>query len=216
MSTILPHMMRPLCEFRIHAWNVLHAAHWNTGRKNYAKKSPSGHHRTICRAISSQLRHISTIGKILVIQQYLLHMFSQYGERRPTNGWDRLVSLASQQISKGFRVLASLLHRRWSTEVNQTLHDVWPSPGLVHYIYIFRGCCPLTEFCPWCKIHFASKSCVIIYWQRYCMALEQWARAKLCGMVQGMALELSFLVIFIRGRHLYSQGGHHAGHRPTF
>jgi len=150
MSTILPHMMRPLCEFRIHAWNVLHAAHWNTGRKNYAKKSPSGHHRTICRAISSQLRHISTIGKILVIQQYLLHMFSQYGERRPTNGWDRLVSLASQQISKGFRVLASLLHRRRSTEINQTLHDVWPSPGLVHYIYCiysFGVSCPRTEFC---------------------------------------------------------------------
>jgi len=34
----------------------------------------------------------------------------------------------------GFRVLASLLHRRRSTEVNQTLHNVWPSPGLVHYM----------------------------------------------------------------------------------
>ena len=29
----------------------------------------------------------------------------------------------------GFRVLASLLHRRRSVEINQTLHDVWPSPG---------------------------------------------------------------------------------------
>jgi len=47
----------------------------------------------------------------------------------------------------GFRVLASLLQRRRSTEVNQTLHTVWPSPGLVHYVYIFGGCCPLTEFC---------------------------------------------------------------------
>jgi len=46
----------------------------------------------------------------------------------------------------GFRVLASLLHQRRSTDVNQTLHDVWPSPGLVHYIYIFGGSCPLTEF----------------------------------------------------------------------
>jgi len=36
-----------------------------------------------------------------------------------------------------FRVLASLLHRRRSTEINQTLHDVWPSPGLAHYIYIY-------------------------------------------------------------------------------
>jgi len=50
--------------------------------------------------------------------------------------------------SNGFRDLPSLLQRRRSPEVNQTLHDVWPSPGLVHYIYIFGGSCPLTEFCP--------------------------------------------------------------------
>ena len=31
-----------------------------------------------------------------------------------------------------FRVLDSLLQRRRSTEVNQTLHDLWWSPGLVH------------------------------------------------------------------------------------
>jgi len=49
-----------------------------------------------------------------------------------------------------FRVLAlinTVFVRRRSTEVNETLHDVWPSPGLAHYIYIFGGCCPLTEFC---------------------------------------------------------------------
>jgi len=47
----------------------------------------------------------------------------------------------------GFRVLASLLQRRRSPEANQTLHDVWPSPGLLHYIYTFGGSCPLTKFC---------------------------------------------------------------------
>jgi len=46
-----------------------------------------------------------------------------------------------------FRVLASLLHRRRSMEVNQTLHDVWPCTGLVHCIYIFMGSCLLREFC---------------------------------------------------------------------
>jgi len=56
-----------------------------------------------------------------------------------------------QRVSR----LASLLHRRHSTEVNQTLHDVWPSPGLVHYIYIFRGSCPVTEFC-----HVQNSLCV--------------------------------------------------------
>jgi len=40
---------------------------------------------------------------------------------------------------KGFRVLDSLLQRRCSTEANQTLHDVWLSPGLVGYIYTFGG-----------------------------------------------------------------------------
>ena len=46
----------------------------------------------------------------------------------------------------GFRVLASLLQWRRSTEANQTLHDVWPLPELVDYIYTFGGCCPVTEF----------------------------------------------------------------------
>ena len=65
----------------------------NTGRKMMQKNR---HLRTIAqlsRAISSQLRHASTIGKKLVKQQYLLHMPLQYGELRPTSGWDRFVSL---------------------------------------------------------------------------------------------------------------------------
>jgi len=47
----------------------------------------------LCRAISSQLRHLSTIGKKLVKQQYVLHMSPQYGELRPTSDWDRSGSL---------------------------------------------------------------------------------------------------------------------------
>jgi len=101
----------------------------------------------------------------------------------------------------GFRVLASLLPRRRSTEVNQTMHDVWPSPGLVHYIYIFRGSCPVTEFC-----HVQNSLCLQlllspIYCQHYCTALEQSASAKVCGIVQGMELQN-----FCRGHHLYSTG----------
>jgi len=47
-----------------------------------------------------------------------------------------------------FHLLASLLHRPCSSEANQTLHSVWPSPALVHYIYIFRGSCPLKGLLP--------------------------------------------------------------------
>ena len=89
-----------------------------------------------------------------------------------------------------FHVMASLVHRCRSSEANQTLHDLWPSPVLVHCIYMLGGFCPLTEFfyVQNCKIHFASKSCILPYWQHYCTALQQWASAKLCGMVQGMEL----------------------------
>jgi len=48
----------------------------------------------------------------------------------------------------GFRILPSLVQRHRSLEANQTLHNVPLSPGLVHYVYIFKDCCPLTEFCP--------------------------------------------------------------------
>jgi len=51
--------------------------------------------------------------------------------------------------------LASLLQRRRSIDVNHTLHDVWPSPGLLHYMYIFRGSCPVAEFC-----HVQNSLCV--------------------------------------------------------
>jgi len=57
----------------------------------------------LCRAISLQLRHISTIGKKIVKQQCLLHMSSQYGELRSTNGGDLFGSLG--HTSKFHRVL---------------------------------------------------------------------------------------------------------------
>jgi len=50
------------------------------------------HLRTIaqvCWAVSSQLTQVWTIGK----KQYVLQMSSQYGELRPTSGWDLLASL---------------------------------------------------------------------------------------------------------------------------
>jgi len=56
-----------------------------------------------------------------------------------------------------FCILASLLHQRRSMEANQTLHDVWPSPGLLHYVYIWgvgalaaNGILPSAKFtlCP--------------------------------------------------------------------
>jgi len=101
-------------------------------------------------------------------------------------------------IFNGFRVLASLLQRCHLPEANQTLHNLWSSLGLLHYIYIFGGSCPSWNFA-WYRIDFMSKCCVLLYWQHYCTALQQRAFAKLCGVIQGMEL-----LNFRRGRHLYS------------
>jgi len=46
----------------------------NTGRKKVAQNRHLGTIAKLCRAISSQLRHVSTIGKKHVKQQYVLHM----------------------------------------------------------------------------------------------------------------------------------------------
>jgi len=61
----------------------------NTGLKKSSKISHLGTITQLCRAISLQLRHVSTIGKKLIKQQYLPHISSQYSKRWPTNGWDR-------------------------------------------------------------------------------------------------------------------------------
>jgi len=116
-----------------------------------------------------------------------------------------------------FRVFASLMHRRRSTEVNQTLHDVWPSPALVHYIYIFGGSCLVTEFC---QVHISP--CVQVLRSPILASLLHSTRAL--GRQPNFAAwykrngttELSLLVIFNRGRHLYSEGGHHVGHMLIF
>jgi len=54
------------------------------------KKPPKIRHLStiaqLCPAVSLQLRHVMTIRKKLVKQQYVLHMFLQYGKLQPTNG----------------------------------------------------------------------------------------------------------------------------------
>ena len=88
------------------------------------------------------------------------------------------------------------LHRRRSTEVNQTFHDVWPSPALV---YTIGGLCPVTKFCQ-LQNSLCAQVLLSINWH-----VTAWhssmASAKVCDVVQGMKLRN-----FRRGRHLYSAG----------
>jgi len=111
-----------------------------------AKNSPKIRHlgtiAQLCQAVSLQLKHISTIGKMLLNSNTSstcpqnMVKFSALTVEIGSGFWGHPANF------NGFPVLASLLQRRRSSEANQTLHDVSPSPGLLHYIYIFGVSCP--------------------------------------------------------------------------
>jgi len=83
------------------------------------------HLRTIaqlCQAVSSQLRHVSTIGKKkLVKQQYLPHVSSQYCELGPLEAEIHWRVWGTPANFNGFCVLAALLHGSQVVGVSQTL-----------------------------------------------------------------------------------------------
>jgi len=105
----------------------------------------------------------------------------------------------------------NLLQQRRSTEVHQTLQNVWPSAGLVYYIYIFGGSCPLSQFC-----QVQNSLYVQVLRSPVLAALLHGAGAV--GVSQTLwhgsrngIMELLLLIIFNRGRHLYSESGHDVG-----
>jgi len=65
MSAILPHILpRFSANLRCRSETCCTRLAGNAGRKKIAKKSPSAYHIVqLCGAISSQLRHVLTIGK---------------------------------------------------------------------------------------------------------------------------------------------------------
>jgi len=89
---------------------VLHAARQKCRTQKIAKNSPSGHHLTICRAISSQVRHVSTIEKILLnsnVSPTCPHNMVNFGLLAAETCWQVWGTPAN---FNGFRVLAALLH----------------------------------------------------------------------------------------------------------
>ena len=91
----------------------------NTGRK-VAKNRHLGTIAQLCWAISSQLRHVSIIGKKLVKQQYLLYVATIWWTYGPLVA--EIVSLVwgTPVNFNGFRVLAALLHGTLVVGVSQT------------------------------------------------------------------------------------------------
>ena len=92
----------------------------NTGRKKIAKNHYLGNIAQLCRAISSQLRHVSTIGKKM--------LSSNISSRCPHNMVNfgllpaEIISLVWDTPANfnGFRVLTALLHGTLVVGVSQT------------------------------------------------------------------------------------------------
>ena len=81
-----------------------------------AKKSPFGHHPTTLSDYIFATKACIDNRKKLAKQQYVLQMSPQYGERRPTSGWDRFVSLGHPcKFQRGSR-LGSATARHSSSE----------------------------------------------------------------------------------------------------
>jgi len=175
-----------------------------------AKKSPSGHHRTALSGCIFATKACIDNRKKLLKQQYLTHMSPQYGKLRPSNSWDCFGCLVHPSNFNGFRILPSLLQRRHSPEANQTLLNVWPSPVLVHYICIFGGF-RLSQNSLYVQV-LCSPILAALLHNTWAAGISQTLRR---GTRNGI-MQLSLLTIFNRGRHLYFEGGHHVGHRPTF
>jgi len=138
----------------------------NTGLKNDAKSRHLGTIAQLCRVVSSQLRHLSTIRKKLVKQQYLLHMCTQYDEVRPTGGSDRLTGLGHP---RKFQRLSRLRFVTAATSLNGS------QPNFARYLAISLAGRPFIHFrqllpCNGILPDGFSKSCTLLYWQPYCTA----------------------------------------------
>jgi len=181
----------------------------NTGCKNDAKNRHLSTIAQLCRAVSSQLSHLSTIEKKLLNNNMLStchHNVANFGPLTAEICWRVWGTPAN---FNGFRVLASLLQRRRSPEANQTLHDVWPSPELLHYT-LLKALASWQNFAR-CKIHF-SPSLAFFY------IGSVTARHSSSGRQPNFAAwykEWNYGT-FADGATYIRQGGHHVGHRPTF
>jgi len=123
--------------------------------QKWRKKSPSAHH---CTTLSGWI--FATKARIdkqrkLVKQHYLLHMLPQYGELRPTSGWEWFRSLGHpRKIQRVLRlgfVTAAMSFIGGQPNFARCLAVSWAATLYI----IFGGTCPLTEF-RHVKIHFAS------------------------------------------------------------
>jgi len=201
--------MWPYCEFRMQAWSVLHAARWNTGRKNRQKVAKNRHLRTItqfCRVFATMA---CIDNQKNVKQQYLLQTPRNMVNLGPLAAEIGSGVWGTPANFNGFLVFVTATTSLNWGEPNfaRCLAVSWEA-GLVHYIYIFGGTCPPTEFC-----HVQYSLCVGLAFS-YIGSVT--ARHSSCGRQPKFAEWYKEYRTFAEGNTYIRPGSHHVGHRPTF
>jgi len=180
----------------------------NTARKK-AQNSRLCVIAQLCRAISSQLRHISTTGIKLLnssTSSRFRHNMVNFGPLTAENGWRVWGTLANFNV---FRVFSSLLQRRRSLEANQTLHDVWPSPGLIR-------CTSSGALAPWRNLPGAKFTLRPNLAFSYIGSVNaRHSSSERQPKFAACYKEWNYRT-FAEGATYIRLGGHHVGHRPTF
>jgi len=130
-------------------------------------------------------------------------MSSQYGELRPTNGWDRLVSLQHPskflQVSRLCFITALTSLNGGQPNFAWCLSVSWAGTLYIH----FWGLLPPNGILPCAKftlLRSLAFSCIGSITARHSSSVHQ----------------PNFVAWYNRLCHLYSEGGHHVGRRPTF
>ena len=176
-------------------------------RKNHQKICHLG--CTTLSAVCSQLRHVSTVRKKLVKQQYLLHMSAQYGELRLTSVCQ---FGAPQQISTvahlAFVTVATLLT---GGQPNFARCLAISCAGTL-YIHFWGLLPPYGIFFPVQNSHYVHQSLAFSYIGN----VTAWHSSS--GPQPNFAAwckEWNYRT-FAQGTTYIRLGGHHVGHRPTF
>jgi len=143
-------------------------------------------------------------------------VFSEYGELRSTNGWDRLVSLGYPSIFQWVSHLGFVTAPTSLNEGQPNFAHCLPISWTGTLYILFWRLLSLTEFC-----HVQNSLCVQVLHSSILAALLHGTRAvgvsqTLWHRTRNGIIELSLLVIYNRGHHLHSEGSHRVGHRPPF
>jgi len=176
----------------MYIWNLLHVVRWKYRTQKIAKNLPSVHHRATLSSYIFATKAFVDNGIKVVKQQYLLHMFSQYGELRPISVWDRFTSLGHPSkfqwvLGLGFVTALTSLNGR-QPHFARCLAVSWSGTLYIH----FRGLLPLTVFSQVQN----SLSVQVLHSRIFAALLHD---TRLVGVSPHFA-------VFSRGCHLYSAG----------